>query len=447
MSRGTSRMRLIEAHQNRSVDNGRSERFYQFSVNQLQEIRSTLVHHQYVSPLPGDVTLLSARPTLWEPLYQAVIREFTNTSESGIFSGDRNTRPGTKHYSAMAQTIRALLPFALKYIPALDIAIFSLLTMYYGRLRADAGLVSLARTSYVATLSEFGRYISKTRDGATETHHLRRALCCTSIALCCFEHLDEVATVGSGYRAHLNGALQLLQSCGPAMARELPSFRLLLKGFRTIALHNSIKCRRSTFLSEQDWNHNIFGEADATIQDQLITMAMRLPGLLESVDSLQMSSRNSLVSPDIAPTLFRQIQSLRHELQSWSERFESTIEGDLFWPSSQPGIGSLRFVDPECIPERWSNLQQLTFASGTIAGLLSHYWCFELNLLSAEAIAQRFLTAEDKDTRNSSLTSQADKSVQHILEAQPYLTTCLEGTICMQLVMDTVKGYFGQPCN
>jgi hypothetical protein len=144
-----------------------------------------LTSHQYECSLPQDDAILSGQLTVWEPLYQAIVGEFTNTSDAGIFSGDRNTRQGTKHYSAMALTIRAFLPFACKYIPALDIAIFSLLTMYYGRLHANAGLVSLARSSYIAALSQFRQDLPKARVGPTGTRHIHQALCCTSIALCC----------------------------------------------------------------------------------------------------------------------------------------------------------------------------------------------------------------------------------------------------------------------
>jgi hypothetical protein len=64
-----------------------------------------LTSHQYECSLPQDDAILSGQLTVWEPLYQAIVGEFTNTSDAGIFSGDRNTRQGTKHYSAMALTI------------------------------------------------------------------------------------------------------------------------------------------------------------------------------------------------------------------------------------------------------------------------------------------------------------------------------------------------------
>jgi hypothetical protein len=433
---------LIEAHQNRSTENGRSQQFYHFTADQLRRVRLTLTRHQYECSLPQDDAILSGQLTIWEPLYQAIVGEFTNTSDAGIFSGDRNTRQGTQHYSAMALTIRAFLPFACRYIPALDIAIFSLLTMYYGRLHANAGLVSLARSSYIAALSQFRQDLPKARAGPTGTPHIHQALCCTSIALCCFEHLEEVTTSGFGYAAHLNGALRLLQSCGSAMVRDLPGFRLLLKGFRMIALHNSIQRRQSTFLSDQEWNLGIFDKDDSTMQDSLITLAFEVPGLLESVDHLQASMDSSPAPSRNAIVLLEKIHSLRSRLQSWLQELESSVEGDLFWPLNQPEVDGVQFVDPECKPEHRGSLQQLTFASGTIAGLLTHYWCSELSLYTAETVVHRHLQAGELGGSDRGTSSRADKTAQHILEAQAYLTSCLEGTLSMQLVVGTVERYF-----
>jgi hypothetical protein len=314
--------------------------------------------------------------------------------------------------------------------------------MYYGRLRANAGLVSLARSSYITALSEFRQNLPKVRVGPTGTPHIHQALCCTSIALCCFEHLEEVTTLGFGYAAYLNGALQLLQSYGSAMVRNSPGFRLLLKGFRMIALQNSIQRRGSTFLSDQEWNQGIFDGDNSTTQDSLITLGFEVPGLLESVDQLQTSIDSSSASSGNATVLLEEIHSLHSRLQLWLQELESSIEGDLFWPLDQPKVSRLRFVNSECEPERQSNLQQLTFASGTIAGLLTHYWCFKLSLFTAETVVHRHIQAKDIGGSDRGRASRADKAAQHILEAQEYLTKCLEGTIFMQLVVGTVERYF-----
>jgi hypothetical protein len=54
---------LIEAHQDRSTENGRSQQFYQFTTNQLQGVRLTLTRHQYERSLPRDVAIVFGKLT------------------------------------------------------------------------------------------------------------------------------------------------------------------------------------------------------------------------------------------------------------------------------------------------------------------------------------------------------------------------------------------------
>lgn len=342
----------------------------------------------------------------------------------------------------MALTIRALLPFACKYIPALDMAIFSLLAMYYGRLHANAGLVKLARSSYTATLSEFLRLLPKVTATSAGNSYIGHALCRTSIALCCLEHLDEIGTSGVGYAAHFDGALQLLQSCGSAMVQDLPGSRLLLKGFRSTAVHISVQRRQPTFLSEHEWNQQMFDTADSTVQDRLVTMALEVPGILELVDDFHASTSTSSGSSESATALLERIHSLKARFHSWLTELDASVEGDLYWVSGQRGFETPRSVDTECQPKVRSSHQQLDFATGTIAGLLAHYWSFELNLLTAESLVQTSVQTKNSTGSVVDTSARADKTAQYILEAQPYLTSCLEGTICMQLVMGTAKRYF-----
>jgi hypothetical protein len=342
----------------------------------------------------------------------------------------------------MALTIRAFLPLAAKYVPVLDIAIFSLLAIYYGRLHANSGLVNLARTAYVATLSEFRRYLLKATVVSAQTPDVLKALCCTSIALCCFEHLDEVSTLGSGYIAHFDGALRLLQSCGPTMVQDSPGLKSLLKGFRLITLHISLQRRRSSFLSKPVWNQKIFDGVDSTLRDRLITMAFEIPELLEQTDNLKTSVSSISSSSGNATVLLSKIRSLQTKFHSWLEELTWSMEGDLFWPLSKQGVGAQHFYDAECKPNKQNNLQQLNFASATIAGLLAHYWSFMLTILVAEAEVQNSLETKGTAISVAFKTTKADETVQHILEAQPYLTSCLEGTICIQLVMGHVENYF-----
>jgi hypothetical protein len=226
------------------------------------------------------------------------------------------------------------------------------------------------------------------------------------------------------------------------MVQNSPGLKSLLKGFRLIALHISIQRRRSTFLSKLAWNQEIFDGVDSTVRDRLITMAFEIPELLEQTDNLKTSV--SLVSSSSvnAIALLSKIRSLQARFRSWLDELNGSIEGDLFWPLSKQGIGAQHFLDNECKPNKQNDLQQLNFASATIAGMLAHYWSFKLIILVAEAEVQNSLEAKGAASSAAFKSTKTDETVQHILEAQPYLTSCLEGTICMQLVMGHVENYF-----
>lgn len=64
-------------------------------------------------------------------------------------------------YSSVALCIRSLLPLAFSAAPVLDAAIFSLLTVYLGRLTTDSRLVDLSQSAYTIAV---GKYRHKLAD-------------------------------------------------------------------------------------------------------------------------------------------------------------------------------------------------------------------------------------------------------------------------------------------
>ena len=101
--------------------------------------------------------------------YSSLVTAFgSNTSQDGMFTGDRVN--GTD-YSSIALCIRSLLPLAFSAGQLLDAAIFSLLTVYLGRLTADSSLVELSQSAYTGTVA---RYRHKLGDlSSDETSGLR----------------------------------------------------------------------------------------------------------------------------------------------------------------------------------------------------------------------------------------------------------------------------------
>ena len=422
----------------------RSQRFYESSVAHLQRVRLALLRHEFKSSLHRDDAVLSGRLSLWEPLYRAIVDEYGDSRSPSIFSGDRNIMQGTKHYSSMASNIRALVPFATRYIPVLDVAVFSLLVMYYGRLHSDTGLVSLARSGYTAAISQYRQYLHTAMPEATGATHISRALFCTSVALCCFEHLDQVAASSFGYMAHMDGALRLLQSCGPSVARDFPEIRPVLRGFRRIAVHIAIRRRRATFLSEPEWNKHESLRNGFDARDHLAALAFELPGILDAVDKIRQNSCNPSQNSDVACLLLEETHRLHAKFEAWMAGVKNLIKVDLFWPSSQTKGVRAQTIDPECSPKHKSSLQQLDFANGTVAGLLVHCWAFQLELLTAQDGLQRCLELDEKNDFARNASQKADETAQLIMEAHPYLTSCFEGIIGLQLPMESVKGYFAR---
>jgi hypothetical protein len=426
------------------VESERSQQFYESSVAHLQRMRLALLRHEFKSSLHRDDAVLSGRLSLWEPLYRAIVDEYDDSRSPAIFSGDRNIMQGTKHYSAMALNIRALVPFATRYVPVLDIAVFSLLVMYYGRLHSDIGLISLARSSYTAAISQYRRYLRMAMPAATGAAHISRAMFCTSVALCCFEHLDQIATSSFGYMAHMDGALRLLQSCGPSVASGDPEISPVLRGFRRIAVHIAIQRRRASFLAEPEWNQHESPQDVYGARDHLASLALELPKILEAVDQIRQVVRRSSQTSEVIHSLLGDIHKLHTKFESWLDNVKHSIKGDLFWPSSQTKVFREQAVDPECSPKHKSSLQQLVFANGTIAGLLVHYWAFQLELITAQDDLQRCLEVDGKNDVAQNTSQKAGETAQLIMEAHPYLTSCFEGIIGLQLPMESVKRYFAR---
>lgn len=85
--------------------------------------------------------------------YSSLVAAFgPNSSQDGMFTGDRVN--GTD-YSSIALCIRSLLPLAFSAGQLLDAAIFSLLTVYLGRLKADSRLLELSQSAYTGAVARY----------------------------------------------------------------------------------------------------------------------------------------------------------------------------------------------------------------------------------------------------------------------------------------------------
>jgi hypothetical protein len=117
---------------------------------------------------------LTSKPA--EFFYSTVLDTFQPREKTGVFSGDRVPSPvGDGNYSSLALCVRALLPYANPTARRLlDMALFSLLTLYLGRLTLDAKMTDMARSAYTSTIRDFRHAIGSTYDGELTQSQIER---------------------------------------------------------------------------------------------------------------------------------------------------------------------------------------------------------------------------------------------------------------------------------
>lgn len=120
-------------------------------------------------------------------------------------------------------------------------------------------------------------------------------------------------------------------------------------------------------------------------RDHLTSLAFELPRILKAIDRIRQDVCSSSPTSETTCSLLEDIHHrLRANFESWLEEVKKSIGGNLFWPSSHTKIFGEQPIDPECSPKHKSSLQQLVFANETTAGLLVHYWAFQLELITAQ---------------------------------------------------------------
>ncbi|KAK4549926.1 hypothetical protein LTR36_005227 [Oleoguttula mirabilis] len=357
----------------------------------------------------------------------------------------------------MATCIRSLLPVAALGIPIVDRAVFSLLTLYYGRLHGDAGLVEFARSTYTVALGQYSRRLETafTKDQGALGQVQYQIFMCTSMALQFFEHLNEIEMMGPGHQAHVGGALKALKSCGPQALRKSPGMTMAFGGFRGVALFVAIKQRASTFLAEPEWLKLTSQNHDQSMRDRLNNIGLEIPALLEAADELSASIETevSAQSFDVGLQLLMNVSELQRKLEQWLYSLRTSTSVPLYWPRGLP-ITHSEASDVECSRKYDNKFHQLNFSCGPIAGLLAHCWSLKLELLMASVdLHQLLLDNNDRspdvlsipESLSSDLhrdRSEAEETARLILETEPYLASCFEGVICLQAPLRIVARYF-----
>jgi hypothetical protein len=447
---------LVEAYQTRFVVSPRQ--FFNTAIVRIRHLRSLLAGHQWSTSLAIDQNVGLAYQASRKLLYETLLSEYSPRKKVGIFSGDRiQGMGGLKHYSNVATCIRAILPFSSLRISVLDHALLALLALYYGRLHAEPGLVELAHSCYTSALGQYSRileqFLSKDTRNSTQAYQV---FTCISIALQMFEILREPATQIKEHQPHVHGALNALQSCGPQLLQTSLDLRAAFRGLRGMAVFVAIEQRELTFLAEPDWLNVSLEDVGKTMRDQLNDIGLQIPALLKRFDELaaDITLQSAPRGAECGMQLLITIADLQGRLEGWLEAFKNTTPEPLYWSRNLPISHANNNNDLECVPKDSSKDHQLYFLSGSVAGLLVHHWSFVLQLSMTSIELQRILLSHSdqlavqlpvREILSQGLQREqalADSTAKCILAAEPYLSSCFEGLICLHWPLQIIARYF-----
>ena len=382
-------------------------------------------------------------------IYSSVLGQFHAERGSAIFSGDRMLL-APRIYSSMALTIRALLQFAKGNARVVDASVFSLLLMYLGRLRIDPGLIRTARMTYVSALEIFRSQIARweARPAPNGSAAVREALLSAAIALQMFEILDGVQPTSHGFLTHFRGTLSLMRSFDSSAPASSQS-QELMNGFKTIAVYVGITEMQPRLTTEiAELLHPFTGKSKHP-RDRLMDLGLDMLSLMPLTSQVVSAVQHDI---NLARSLLQRLISMQQSFDEWFASLKLNSYGALYWTRWSPIVAEPT-TDAECLPKHMSNLHQLCFPCGPIAGLLVHYWVLRLELVMKVArIRSRIirvggeegLMVEDAQKCLEAELATAEEYGQLILEATPYLSSCFEGVICLQSPLAVVERYFSE---
>lgn len=459
----TQRQALSRAYRTRQKDYDVSnsaiplDEAYQTAIKHLHKLRSVAAKYEHRSLLPNFITTSMVNTHLAESTYAALLDDFNPNKAVGIFGADRITSPTLAHYSNVATCIRALLPLTAFPVPLLDHSILAVLALYYGLLHGNSDLVRLARSSYTTALAQYSRQLETAMPlSQSRVPAVFQVLVCASVAFQVFEYLDDIGVHSKGHLAHINGASSILQEVGPRVARNSEGMRKILVGFKGIVMYAAIERRSPSFLTGQDWSSLLHQGVESTMRDRLNTVGLRVPEYLQSTDRI-IADLRAIFTPS-KTTIDHSLQQLdetsssQRELDEWLHDLEQSAECPLYWSSLAPApSGATVSDDSECQPKYSNASHRLVFSCSAIAGLLTQFWCLQLELLVARIelseAALRFCSEESPERQNLQMAwkqdrAKAEQVAELILQAEPRLSSCFEGLICIQAPLRSVVRYF-----
>lgn len=222
--------------------------------------------------------------------------------------------------------------------------------------------------------------------------------------------------------------------------------------------------RQPIFLAEPRWIQKPFffhtkgrGEVLQDITLRIPLLLFQTDGVLSDLSAPYKDDRNCNSDFDgkhtpvteIARSLLRRFSEVRSALDEWLECFRQAYSTPLWWNTNAVMDNVYSTTDPECIPNLQDLKYQLRFPDGQKAAMLMTYWSCMLELLIAVIdICATLLGLPQAnanclrlriDLQNSRATAEEMASL--IIQATPYVFSCLEGRFAAQLPLRTVARY------
>ncbi|OBT68620.1 hypothetical protein VE03_01802 [Pseudogymnoascus sp. 23342-1-I1] len=271
-----------------------------------------------------------------------------------------------------------------------------------------------------------------------------------------FEHLRAAASQSAEYGPHMQGALAALRAGGPQALVTSCGMQKAFCGLRGVAVFTAIEQREQTFFAEPDWLGIPFEHVSKSTRDHLTDLGVHIPNLLQCFDIHSASTTTGYTAEhfETGMSLLTQITDLEQKLEGWLSGLETTTLEPLYWSRNLPTTHNHKNYDAECVPKYSNKFHQLIFRSGPVAGLLVHYWSFCLQLGITSIKLQQILLSHVSQVPEQVLVQDklcqglqkeqelADDTAQLILGAEPSLSSCFEGFVCLQPPLRIVASYF-----
>ncbi|EME82063.1 uncharacterized protein MYCFIDRAFT_175612 [Pseudocercospora fijiensis CIRAD86] len=418
--------------------------------------RNQLVRQAYIQSSMTATMLANAQLSNHEidNVYLTVLQDFQPHSGVRIFCGDRVPGPAyNADYSTAALCIRGLLPLAQQSGRAFDLALCSVLTLYLGMLRSDAGLIQVAKFSYADALGLF-------HVGARSAPNRVKILACVAFALQLYEVndilIDQVDISSVAFETHIEGAIELIRECGPS-AFTSSAFQNTFSSFRNILVSPGLKSHRHYGRAELQVGHSITRRRPSFLHqpDWLLMpfIGRRKSSLFLSVFT---GSRGENFQSEVEQ-LLQDIDELLRQLKTWFGHASLEYGGTAVRPG---GTGSSTLQSTlSNTPSSFMSFERgdlkVQFPNGPAAGLFMHYW---VSLLDPQEFAPfgfcsvipwsciyLDLAGEDYKIASMKLLSSraaAREAALLALEASTWPSSTLEGIVALQFPLKTLERYF-----